>query len=127
MIVKIALIGICVCLMGIFLRQYNNSFVILLNMAFAAVVMITVFNYSSESLSKLEDLFSFNSVTNKMLLCLLKAGMICILSKLSCDICRESGNKAVADIIELSSKIMLIIIALPYIESIFTVAKEFVK
>lgn len=127
MMIKIALLGICVCIIGVFLRQYQSSFIIVLNIAFSIIVMIFVLDHSLQSFESIADLFSVNSLTSKIFICLYKAAFICILSKIACDICKESGGKVIADIIEISSKIMLLIMVIPYIESIIKTATAFVK
>lgn len=127
MIVKITLMGICICIISLFLKQYNSSFVIIIDIAFAVIAVIFLVNSSSESVRELKELFAINSATSKITVCLYKAGFICILSKLAGDICNECGSKVIADIIDLSGKIMLLFIALPYIESIIRTAATFVK
>lgn len=127
MIVKISLLGICVCVISIILKQYKSSYIILLNIAFAVTAIIIISENSADSIQQLKELFTVNSATGKAMICLYKAGIICILSKFAGDICKESGSQLVADIIELSGKIMLLVIALPYIESIIRTAATFIK
>lgn len=125
MIVKIVLSGICVCIINAVLRQYNKSFVIFTELIFVAAVMTYILSDALSGLKSLTDLFTLNSSENKILLCLIKGSVICVLTKLACDISYESGNVIVGDIIELSGRIILLVISLPFIESVVKTAISF--
>ncbi|MBQ9914079.1 MAG: hypothetical protein IJO73_07610 [Clostridia bacterium] len=49
------------------------------------------------------------------------------MSKFSSDICEENGNKMIADVIEFAGRILLAVIAAPYIELIMNIAAAFIK
>ena len=127
MIVKIALIGICVCIITLLLRQYQPSFIVIINIAFACFVLLIVISNYSDNFKVIKDLFSINSSTKKMFVSLFKAASVCVLSKTASDICKESNSNTTADIIEFSGRIMLLSMALPYIESVVKIAVSFIK
>lgn len=56
-----------------------------------------------------------------------KGTVICIITKFSSDICAESGNKTIADAVEFAGRIMLTVIAVPYIKMIMNTALAFIK
>lgn len=125
MIIKIALSGICVCILTAILQQYNKSFVIFIEIIFVCIVVSLITDDIVKGVSSLVGLFSHNALNNKILICLVKGAVICILTKLACDISYESGNILVGDIIELSGRVILIIISLPFMESIVKTALSF--
>ena len=127
MIIKITLLSICACIITLLLRQYQASYVVLINIAFTVIVLLLVINSYSDSFKAMKDLFAINSATKKMFMSLFKAASVCVLSKIASDICKESKNNTVADIIEFSGRIMLLGMALPYIESVIKTATSFIK
>lgn len=125
MIIKIALFGICVCILNALLRQYNKGFVVFVEIAFVCIVVLLIFGDAVKDIRSLVDLYTQNSLQNKIIICLVKGAIICILTKLACDISYESGNILVGDIIELSGRILLIVISLPFMESVVKTAISF--
>ena len=126
MIIKIILLGFCVCVLNIFFRQTQSQFVVILNVVYIVSAVLIFAESVAEYLSDIEDLFIISSSAGKMLSCLYKGALICILSKISADISKESGNLIVSDIIDLAGRVMLLIIAFPFIESILKIASAFV-
>ena len=91
------------------------------------MVILMIFDSATEALSDLSDLLNITSSSSKMLICLYKSAAVCILSKTAADICKESGNSSVGEMIDFASRIMLLIMAMPYIESVIKTATAFTK
>lgn len=125
MIVKIALCALCVCVLSSMLRQYSKSFVIFIEIAFVGIVFSLIIGDAIRSFSSLIDLYSYDTAQSKVIKCLIKGAVICVLTKISCDVCHESGNVMVGDIVELSGRVILIIISLPFLESVVKTAISF--
>ncbi len=124
---KIALIGIAVCLVSAALKKYSGEFILpieIVYVCFALVVLLDIFNEITDTLS---DFFSTVSYGEEVLSSVIKGMGICLLTKFSSDICLENGNKLVADVVEFSGRIVLMAIALPYIEAVISVALAFLK
>ena len=126
MIIKVILLGICVCFLNIFLRQNQSVFTYIINIAYIVIIVVLLSDGVAERLKDIKDLLFLSSSATKMLSCLYKGALICILTKISSDVCKESGNLVVSDIIDLAGRIMLLIIAFPFIESIIKTASAFV-
>ena len=127
MIIKIIIMGICVCILNILLNQHQRVFTTIINVVFVIGVILLIFDSAVDTVRSLNDLLNINSSSSKMLTCLYKGAAVCILSKLATDICKESGNQSVGDIIDFAGRIMLLVIAMPFIESIIKTATAFVK
>ena len=126
MIVKIILLGICVCILNIVLRQNQSSFTVIVNISFIVIVCVLMADQAVDYIKDIRDLFDFEDTADKMLSCLFKGAIICVLTKISSDLCKESNNIIVSDIIDLSGRIMLLIIAYPFIENVIKAASTFV-
>ncbi|MBR6567397.1 MAG: stage III sporulation AC/AD family protein [Clostridia bacterium] len=57
----------------------------------------------------------------------IKGAGICLITNFSSDLCKENGNRLIADVIEFTGRIMLLFIAVPYIETIIKTAFAFIK
>lgn len=126
MITKIVLIGLCVCVICSVLKAFNKSYIIFIEIAFLCFVSFLVLNDAIEAMKELNNIFEKTNVSNKLFICLFKGALICIVTRLASDISKESGNIIISDIIELSGRIMLIIIAMPFIKSVAEKALTFI-
>lgn len=123
---KIILLGLCVSIVSVFIRQYQHSFVIIVELAFAAVVLVLIADKALDTVGKLFEIFNTDYNFEKVFSSIFKGALVCISTKLACDVSKDSGNTVVADIIEFSGRIMLLIIAFPFIESVIKTAVSFV-
>lgn len=125
MIVKVIFLGLCVCILNIILRQSQSIFIVVINIFFVVAVAIVLSDYIGNSLSNFKELLKISPTSGKMLMCLYKGALICILTNISSDICKDSGNVVVGDIIDISGRVMLLILAFPFIESVIKAANAF--
>ena len=126
MIFKVILLGLCICVINIFFRQSQSTFVILLNICYVVLVVLMIIDYSSDTVSNIKSLISLTNSNGKIYICLYKGALICVLTKISSDLCKDSGNTVVSDIIDLVGRITLLIIAFPYIECLVKTATSFI-
>ncbi len=127
MVLKIALAGICVCIVNSVLKQYSRSFVIFTDILFSVVVASFILGDAASTIESFISELQISGVTNKLFLCLFKGAVICVITKFACDISRESGNAVISDVIEFFSRVMLLTISMPFIESIVKTAISFAK
>ena len=127
MIIKIAIMGICVCILNSLFNQHGKTYQLFLNLIFALIIMGMVFREITPDFNGFIKLISVNSTTKKLYVCLLKGAVICIVTKISCDISRDSGNILISDIVDIAGRFMLFAVSLPFIESIVKTAFSFIK
>ena len=127
MLVKVVFIGVSVCLVNILLKKYSNEFVLPTEIVFLALAVALSSEYLQEAFAVLTELVEGTEYGSEILTSSIKGAGICLLTRFSTDICLESGNKLVSDVIEFTGRIMLLVIAMPYIESIIKIAVAFAE
>lgn len=127
MIIKIVCVCICVCLLSVLFSQYNKTLVLPLQLCFGIAVLLIIFNEIKDGFSEILNIITFDDKTQKIFSCLLKGAMICVLTKFTSDISKDSGNNFVSSVIEFAGRIMLIVVSLPFLESVIKTALGFVK
>ena len=127
MFVKVIIVGIALCVINIFLRKYASEFILPLEIIFIALVTVSAVDYLKSYIFSLSETLNRIQYGEEIFVSLVKGLSVCLITKFSADICRESGNELISDIVELSGRIMLFIFALPYIESIMKIALAFLK
>lgn len=125
MILKIAVLAICVCVLSAVLKSYFKEAVLPLELAFAVVALALVGEKAKEVVGELWSSLGDSEIGSAVISALIKGALICIFTKLSCDIAKDSGNTLVSDIIDLTGRIMLIALCFPFLESVIETATAF--
>lgn len=97
----------------------------LVELGFAALIITVILQKSTEVFEEFYSIYNLNSVSDKLFKCLIKGALVCVVTKIACDISCDSGNKTVSDIIEISGRVVLLSIAMPFIKSVIETAISF--
>ena len=125
MIIKIAVIGVMVCILIVFLKGVSSEAVILLELSFAAIVIIFLSDKLFDAVERLRDFFAEGETEKVIFSALMKGALICLVTKLASDTALDSGNKLVSDVIDFSGRVLLLTIAFPFFESVIETATAF--
>ena len=89
-------------------------------MVFAGAVSII-----SPLLDRLSVLFTESGLDENYISIVFKATAICFITQITSDLCRDSGESAIASAMELWGRISITLISLPLIESVINTITEF--
>lgn len=125
--IKIFTLTVIVSLMSVLLKKYSEEFLLPFRLLSACVLLIIIvkegYGYISSFISLLDGFYNEVQIISG----LLKASFIAVITKLTCDVCAETGNSLIKDIVELGGRLMIFIISLPYISDILNVIFSFVN
>ncbi len=116
----VSVAGICIIatvlckLFGGFAGEYS----VYIKLAAAAALMSSLLLMISPIAETIRDIYERAGAEEGYLTVLFKALGICYITQFACDICRDSGENALAVQAELAGKLSLIILALPLFESL---------
>ena len=125
MIIRIAILGICVCLLSVILKEYAKEVVLPLQLSFIAVVIAVIFDNIRDISSDFLSFIGNSEIGLSIFYSLLKGAFICVVTKIACDVADDSGNRVVAGIIDIAGRLLLISLGFPYIESVIKTATSF--
>lgn len=117
-IVSIAGICITASIMCKLFSDNGKEYALYIKLAAAAAVMSMIIIFVSPIAETIRNIYSRAGADEEYLTVLFKALGICYITQFACDICRDSGENALASQAELAGKISLMIIALPLFESL---------
>lgn len=117
-IVKIIGIGLIALICIIILRQYKPEFAIYISMLAGIFILIISLSQISGVINLLKDIASRANINSKFLGIILKITGIAILTEFAVSICQDSGEKSIANKIDIGGKIIIITISLPIISSL---------
>ena len=117
-IVSIAGICITASVMCKLFSESGKEYALYIKLAAAAAVMSMIIIFVSPIAETIRNIYSRAGADEEYLTVLFKALGICYITQFACDICKDSGENALATQAELAGKISLIVIALPLFESL---------
>ena len=127
MLIKIIALGLTGTLLALFLKKYNKELLPFLELAIVIAAIFMIKEFLSGYANSLKELFSLYSEGEELFSCLFKGAVITVLTKLASEVCKESGNGLMGEIIELGGRAVLIALSLPFITEAAQTALSFVK
>lgn len=117
-IIKIIGIGLISLVITIIVKQYKPEFTVYISLMAGALILMLVFDKLSEVIKLLNNLASKSAINSKFISLLIKITGIAILTEFAVSICKDSGETAIANKMDIGGKIMIIAVSVPIISSL---------
>lgn len=117
-IIGVGLIGLIIIVM---LKQYKPEFVIYVSLIAGALILFLVIDKLTEIINLLQSLASKASINTEFLTLLIKITGIAFLSEFAVSICKDTGEAAIANKMEIGAKIIIISMSIPIISSLLEI------
>lgn len=92
----------------------------------ACTVVLGAFVYMlSPVIQQIEALFSEAGISSEYISLVFKAAAICFITQITCEICRDSGENAIASAAELWGRGAITIMAVPIIQALVKMITDF--
>lgn len=112
-IIKIIGIGLIALILIIILRQHKPEFAIYISIIAGALILVLVFSKIANIIDLINNLSGKISIHQEFISLLIKMTGIAILTEFSVSICKDSGETAIANKIDIGGKIIMISISIP--------------
>lgn len=123
-IVKILGIGLISLIIIIILKQYKPEFAIYVSLMSGVLILMLVFDKLADIIDLLNNLASKSSVNSKFIILLLKITGIAILTEFAVSLCKDSGESAIANKLDIGGKVTIVAVSIPIISSLLeTISK----
>lgn len=116
--VKIAAVCIISAIICGLLGAQGKEYGMYIKIAAVCLIMSAVVVYISPAIDGINRIFLRADIDDRYIGILFKAVGVCYISQFACDICRDSGENALAAQAELAGKAALIVLAMPLIEEL---------
>ena len=117
-IIKIIGVGLIALIIIIILKQYRPEFVIYVSIIAGVIILILIMDKVSAIIDLLTSLSNKTVINNEFLVLLIKITGIAFLTEFSVSICKDSGEKAIANKIDIGGKVLIISMSIPIIASL---------
>ena len=117
-IIKIIGVGLIALIIIIILKQYRPEFVIYVSIIAGVIILILIMDKVSAIIDLLTSLSNKTVINNEFLVLLIKITGIAFLTEFSVSICKDSGETAIANKIDIGGKVLIISMSIPIIASL---------
>ena len=117
-IVKIIGVGLIALIIIVILKQYRPEFVIYVSLIAGALILLMIIDKIGAIIDLLTTLSNKTAINNEFLVLLLKITGIAFLTEFAVSVCKDSGEVAIANKVDLGGKIIIISMSIPIISSL---------
>ncbi len=117
-IVKIIGVGLISVILIIIIKQYRPEFAIYISIGAGVIIFTLISGKLAGIIEVLKNFASKTSVNYDFILLLLKITGIAILTEFAVSICKDSGESAIANKIDLGGKVIIMSMSVPILSSL---------
>ncbi len=119
-IVKIAAIVVIASVLSLIVRQYKGEYALIIQLSAIILVMLVALSTVSNLLDDINNLMGDTSLNTDFINLLIKVLGVSIIVEMSADICRDSGNSALASNVELVGKAIILGMTFPMLKTLLS-------
>ena len=117
-IIKIVGVGLIALILIIVIKQYRPEFSVYISLIAGVIILILIMDKLSSIINLLKSLSDKTAINNEFLLLLFKITGMAFLIEYAESICKDSGEVAIANKIDIGGKIIIISMSIPIIASL---------
>lgn len=117
-IIKIIGIGLIAVIIIVILKQYRPEFAMYVSLGAGILIFALIAMKISGIIEVLKSLANKSSINNEFLVLLIKITGIAILTEFTVSICKDSGESAIANKVDLGGKVIIMSMAIPIMSSL---------
>ena len=120
-VIKIIGIALVALIIIVLLKQYKPEYTIYISLLAGSLIILLVMDKLTGIINLLQSLANKTSINSAFLSLLIKITGIAFLSEFAVSICKDSGEAAIANKIEIGTKIIIISMSIPIITSLLEI------
>ncbi len=117
-IIKIIGVGLIALIIIVIVKQYRPEFVLYVSLAAGVLILVLIMDKMEAIVDLLTTLSNKTTLNNEFLVLLIKITGIAFLTEFAVSICKDSGETAIANKVDLGGKVIIISMSIPIIASL---------
>lgn len=117
-VVKIIGIGLIALIIIIIVKQYRPEFTIYVSLIAGALILMLVLDKITGIINLLTSLSNKTAINNQFLVLLIKITGIAFLTEFAVSICKDAGETAIANKMDMGGKVIIVSMSIPIIASL---------
>lgn len=114
-------------ILAVMLKRYCREQSIFVALAACALIIGAFLSIAGPVLNETISLFESAGISSGYISIILKAAAVCFITQITCDICRDGGENAIAAAAELWGRGAVTVIALPVVEVLLEMIEAFLQ
>ena len=123
-IVKIIGVGLIALIIIIIVRQYKPEFTLYVSLLAGAIILMFLMDKLDAIISLITTLTNKTAINNEFLVLLIKITGIAFLTEFAVSVCKDSGESAIANKIDMGGKVIIVSMSIPIISSLLETVVE---
>ena len=123
-IVKIIGVGLISLIIIIIVRQYKPEFTLYVSLLAGAIILVFIMDKLDGIISLLTTLSNKTAINNEFLTLLIKITGIAFLTEFAVSICKDTGETAIANKVDMGGKVIIVSMSIPIISSLLETIVE---
>ena len=123
-IFKSSACAIIAVILGLAINRQGKDYAILLTLAVCAMITMLALRYLEPVLDLFDTLREIGGLNNELVQILLKVLGVSLISQISCMICNDAGNSALAKTLQILTAAVILWLSLPLYNGLLELIKE---
>ena len=123
-IVKVIGIGLISLIIIIIVRQYKPEFTLYVSLLAGVLILLFIMDKLDGIIDLLTTLSNKTAINNEFLVLLIKITGIAFLTEFAVSICKDTGESAIANKIDMGGKVIIVSMSIPIISSLLETVVE---
>ena len=121
---SVAIFCVCSAILAVLLRQYCNEQSMMIALSTCAGVLVGLMIFVEPLISEVSDIFSQAGISDSYISLIFKAAAICFITQITCEICRDSGENAIASVAEMWGRGAVTFMSMPILKALIEKINE---
>lgn len=117
LVVKVAAVALIAALCTLLIKSKNSEQAFMLGIAAAVVIVAATAGFLSEIIDFLKELIELSNLSGAVFLPVIKCIGIAIITKLSCELCKDAGQAGIASAVEYIGAVAAVYTTLPLLKT----------
>ena len=123
-VIKIIGIGLISLVIITIVKQYKPEFTIYISLIAGCLILAIAFDKLADVINLLTNLANRSSINGSFITLLLKITGIAILTEFAVSICKDAGENAIANKMDIGGKIMIVAVSVPIISNLLEIVTK---
>ena len=117
-VIKIIGIGLISLIIIIIVRQYKPEFTLYVSLLAGTLILVFIMDRIGGIIDLLTSLSNKTAINNEFIILLIKITGIAFLTEFAVSICKDTGESAIANKVDIGGKVIIVSMSIPIISSL---------
>ncbi len=123
---SVAVFCVCSAIFAVLLRQHCHEQSLMIALAACVAVVGGLMLFIAPLVSEVHEIFSQAGISDSYISLVFKAAAVCFITQITCEICRDSGENAIASAAEMWGRGAITFMSLPVLKALLERINEII-